>query len=58
MAGALLGAVLSEVATLAPSALSIDPGFGADGADTGGDVLFIPTPDALATVLSRLGLAP
>ncbi len=55
MAGALLGAALAEVAVHSPTALLIDSGIGA-GDDPIGDVLFLPGPEALATVLGRLGL--
>lgn len=56
MGGALVGAAISEVALVAPAALLIDSGFGAPGVDAFGEVLFIPTAQALETVLSRLGL--
>jgi chemotaxis protein CheC len=57
MAGALVGAALAEVALTSPTALLIDSGFGGDGEDAAGDVLFLPTEEGLATVLGRLGLA-
>jgi chemotaxis protein CheC len=56
MAGALLGAALAEVALLAPRALLIDSGFDAPGIGSLGEVLYMPTPDALDTVLRSLGL--
>lgn len=56
MAGALVGAALAEVALTSSTALLIDSGFGGDDEVAAGDVLFLPTEEALATVLDRLGL--
>ena len=56
LADALLGSALAEVATVSDTALLIETEFGGAGLATVGQFLYIPTPDALATVLERLGL--
>jgi chemotaxis protein CheC len=56
MAGALLGTVLAEVSISTDVALLIETAFEEDGRATAGDFLYIPTPEALGSVLGRLGL--
>ncbi|WP_217915213.1 chemotaxis protein CheC [Miltoncostaea marina] len=56
MAGALVGAVLAEVALAADGALLVESELGAPGGAVDGEVIFIPTAAALATVLGRLGV--
>jgi chemotaxis protein CheC len=56
VADALLGSALAEVATVSETALLIETAFGGAGVDTVGQFLYIPTQEALATVLERLGL--
>lgn len=56
MAGALLGAALAEVAMTSDTALLLESAFGDEGTASAGDFLYIPTTEALATVLDRLGL--
>lgn len=57
MGGALVSAAITEIAVTASTALLIDSGFSAPGIASVGDVLFLPTPDALSSVLERLGLS-
>lgn len=56
LAGALLGAALAEVAMVSDVALMLESTFGDDDTPPAGDFLYIPTSEALATVLDRLGL--
>lgn len=56
MAGALLGAALAEVAMSCDTALLLESAFGDDDTPSAGDFLYIPTSEALTTVLGRLGL--
>lgn len=56
LAGALLGAALAEVAMVSDVALMLESTFGDDDTPSAGDFLYIPTSEALATVLDRLGL--
>jgi chemotaxis protein CheC len=55
-AGALVGAALVEVAMASETAILIETPLGDGGAPSLGDVLFIPTSEALQLVLARLGL--
>jgi chemotaxis protein CheC len=55
-AGALVGAALVEVAIASETAILIETSLGDGGAPSLGDVLFIPTSEALQLVLARLGL--
>jgi chemotaxis protein CheC len=55
-AGALIGTALAEVAMYSDTAILIESELGDGEAPSAGDVLFIPTAEALGTVLSRLGL--
>lgn len=55
-ADALVGSALAEVAAVSETALLIETAFGGGGAAPVGQFLYIPTPEALATVLDRLGL--
>lgn len=55
-AGALVGAALVEVAMESETAILIETPLGDGDQPSLGDVLFIPTPEALQTVLARLGL--
>lgn len=57
MAAALLGDALIEVAEEERVALLIETAFADDDAPRVADLLFIPTPGALRTVLDRLGVA-
>lgn len=56
MAGALLGAALAEVAMTCDTALLLESAFGDEDTPSAGDFLYIPTSQALTTVLERLGL--
>lgn len=56
LAGALLGAALAQVAMVSDVALMLESTFGDDDTPSAGDFLYIPTSEALATVLDRLGL--
>ena len=56
LAGALLGAALAQVATVSDVALMLESTFRDDETPSAGDFLYIPTSEALATVLDRLGL--
>jgi chemotaxis protein CheC len=56
-AGALVGAALVEVAMESETAILIETPLGDGEAPSLGDVLFIPTSEALQLVLGRLGLA-
>ena len=56
-AGALVGAALVEVAMESETAILIETPLGVGEAPSLGDVLFIPTSEALQLVLARLGLA-
>ena len=56
MAGALLGTVLAEVSLSTDVALLIETAFEEGGRHAAGDFLFIPTPEALGSVLTRLGV--
>jgi len=56
-AGALVGAALVEVAMESETAILIETPLGDGEAPSLGDVLFIPTSEALQLVLARLGLA-
>ena len=56
-AGALVGAAVAEVAMRSDTAILIETALGDGGAPSLGDVLFIPTSEALQVVLGRLGLA-
>ena len=56
LAGALLGAALAEVAMVSDVALLLESTFGDEDTPSAGDFLYIPTSEALATVLERLGL--
>jgi len=55
-AGALVGAALAEGAMASETAILIETPLGDGGAPSLGDVLFIPTSEALQLVLARLGL--
>jgi len=55
-AGALVGAALVEVAMASETAILIETPLSDGDAASLGDVLFIPTSEALQTVLARLGL--
>jgi chemotaxis protein CheC len=55
-AGALVGAALVEVAMESETAILIETPLSDGDAPSLGDVLFIPTSEALQTVLGRLGL--
>lgn len=55
-AGALVGAALVEVAMASETAILIETPLSDGDAPSLGDVLFIPTSEALQTVLARLGL--
>ncbi len=55
-AGALVGAALVEVALESETAILIETPLSDGDAPSLGDVLFIPTSEALQTVLARLGL--
>jgi chemotaxis protein CheC len=57
LADALLGSALAEVAMVAGTALLIETSFGGHETESVGEFLYIPTPEALSTVLARLGLA-
>ncbi len=56
LAGALLGAALAEVAMVSDTALLLESTLGDDDTPSVGDFLFIPTAEALALVLERLGV--
>jgi chemotaxis protein CheC len=56
-AGALVGAALAEVAMASETAILIETPLADGDAASLGDVLFIPTSEALRLVLGRLGLA-
>ncbi len=56
LAGALLGAALAQVAMVSDVALMLESTFSDEDTPSAGDFLYIPTSDALATVLHRLGL--
>lgn len=57
LAHALLGDALLDVAVQSPTALLIETEFADEGAPRVADLLFIPSPAALHTVLDRLGVA-
>jgi len=57
MAGALVGAALAEVAMTCDTALLLESVFSEGDGPSAGDVLYIPTDEALDVVLARLGLS-
>lgn len=56
LSGALMGAVLAEVAMISDTVLLIEASFGDDDTPPAGGFLYIPTARALTVVLERLGL--
>lgn len=57
MAGALLEAVLAEVGMYADSAVLVRTIFVAEGDSVEAALFFVPDPDSLTTILSRIGMA-
>lgn len=55
-ADALLGSALAEVEVVADTALLIETSFSSAGAGNLGEFLFLPTPEALETLIARLVL--
>jgi len=57
MAGALLQAVLAEVGMYADAAVLVRTIFVAEGESAEAALFFVPDPDSLSTILSRIGMA-